>query len=108
MSKPIKLVKVESYYPGKDRMIIGKIDKESYENDICLAVLVIVIEDFKPNELINDVLRETDSYQIRPKALYKNTRGVFFKDEKERRYLTLQEKIDLRIENEELGKFLFE
>lgn len=105
MSNPIKLVEVWSLYTSKDKIItrIGNPYKNKdvdLQSDIALAVLVVVTEDF------NLMDSDTYSYQIRPKALYKSSRGIFYKDGSIRRYLSTQEIIDLKIENRKLGKYL--
>lgn len=109
MSEPIKLVETYSLHSSKDKIITRTVKKYfdlSVEVDVCLAVLVVVIRDFNPDLNIDYILSDTNSFQIRPKALYKSSRGIFYKDEKERRYLSTQEIIDLKIENKELGKYL--
>lgn len=109
MSNPLKLVEVYSTHSSKDKIITRKeklFEDSTYLTDIALAVLTIVTEDFNPLKNINNILYDTYSFQIRPKALYKTTRGIFFKDGSERRYLSTQEIIDLKFENNELGKFL--
>ena len=109
MSNPIKLVEVYSHYTQEDRIVTKRVKKYNglnLEVDVCLAVLVVVTQDFDPNNKINRILEDTCSFQIRPKALYKSKKGIFYKDGKERRYLTNQELIDLMIENKELGSYL--
>jgi hypothetical protein len=108
MSDLIRLVEVYSLYTAKDKIITREVTTNyGCETDAALAVLVEVTKDFDPSKKTDKILYDTASYQIRPKTLYKSKVGIFFKDEEGRRYLTLQEKIDLRIENEQLGKFLF-
>ena len=111
MSKPIKLVETYSFHSAKDKLITRRIqhpdiDNCKFEKDISLSVLTVVTEDFNLEDKIDKILDEKDSYQIRPKALYKSKRGYFYKDEIGRRYLSNQEIIDLKMENEELGKYL--
>ena len=111
MSKPIKLVETYSFHSAKDKLIIRRIqhpdiDNCKFEKDISLSVLTVVTEDFNLDEKIDKILDEKDSYQIRPKALYKSKRGIFYKDEIGRRYLSKQEIIYLKIDNKELGKYL--
>jgi len=111
MSKPIKLVETYSFHSAKDKLITRRIqhpdiDNCKFEKDISLSVLTVVTEDFNLEDKIERILNETESYQIRPKALYKSKRGIFYKDENGRRYLCKQEIIDLKMENEELGKYL--
>jgi len=108
MGKPIRVVEVYSNRSTKDKLITRKITHSElgYSVDVALAVLVVVTKDFNPNKKINVILHDTSSYQIRPKVLYKSTRGLYYKNNDGRRYLELQEIIYLKLENQELGKWI--
>ena len=70
----------QSSYINKDRIILG----EHGYYSITLGVLNI-IRDFNENDDYI-IIKDTESVQIRPKALYKHKNGYYYKD-KERIFL---------------------
>lgn len=106
MKKLINLIKINTYDSSKDKIIINKDNIKNQTNDIALGVLVIIRQDFDIENIDNKIIGENDSFQIRPKSLYKSNRGIFYKEGKERRYLSTQEQIDLKIKNPELAQYL--
>ena len=106
MKNLIRLVEIESFQSAKNKIITRKnVDMGGFRSDVALAVLVIVKKDFELEGITDIILHDTDSYQIRPKALFKSKLGIYFNDDG-RRYLSKQDIIDLKIQNGELGKYL--
>ena len=83
----MKFVMIRDYNHdlSKDKVIIGKIRKtymEGYES-VTLAYLKR-IEDFNENDKYI-IIRNTESIQIRPKAIYRNNKGYYIlEDNKEK------------------------
>ena len=77
---------------AKDRIILKKkIDK--YNTTATLGYL-LEFGTFKPLEDILILSEDTDSVQIRPKAIYKNNKGYYIKQENKRKYLDNIEEIE--------------
>lgn len=70
---------------------------------LSLSVLLTVRADFNPDEEIG-ILRDTDSYQIRPKALYRSESGIYVKLNGKRMYFSREQMDSMRYQ--ELGKYL--
>lgn len=93
MYKPVKVFsgfKENKIYLGTDYM------SENFLQDVCLAVLYPVKDDFKSNGMGSnlDVWHETSSFQVRPKVLYKNKLGIYFNLKGEGRVYLGQDYID--------------
>jgi len=74
----LKLVKIKIYNSYSDDRIVLKEIKDKCP--IGLAVLYEVRNDFLDND--DEIYSDYDSYQVRPKALYKDSKGIFVKAEK--------------------------
>ena len=99
----LSLVEVESRYTAKDKILTGTID----DRDICLSILAIVTADFNPFDCEDYILHsDTYSFQIRPKALYKSKKGIYFKIGSSRHYLTEHELFNLRMDYANFREFL--
>ena len=104
---------------SKDKVIIGEI-KEKYisrytdgttkeqilKYKISIAYLLKMgdfNEDYEFNILVN-----TASVQIRPKAIYKNDKGYYIKNDSKRRYLNKEEVIEVEKCIDKFKKYLEE
>ena len=70
--------------------------KDEYARDVCLAILYTVTDDFSNDGdgSSKDVYGETDSFQVRPKVLYKNKLGIYFNLKGEGRVYLSKDDID--------------
>lgn len=94
-------------YCHKDRVRICK-RKESYFKDLSnnnslydvqymLVILIKTTEDFKLEETFN-IVSNTDSIQYRPKGIFKNSKGYYYKDSNKKvKYLTQEESDQLLV-----------
>lgn len=80
----MKFIILKSFYMSKDRIILGK-----HKTGIGTPTLGYLLEfgTFKPSDDILILSEETDSVQIRPKAIYKNNKGYYIKTDGKRKYL---------------------
>ena len=80
---------------SKDRIIL----KEKIDKYNATATLGYLLEfgTFKPSEDILILSEDTDSVQIRPKAIYKNNKGYYIKQNKKREYLNNINEIEEKI-----------
>lgn len=95
----MKFVMIRDYNHdlSKDKVIIGKIRKtymEGYES-VTLAYLKR-IEDFNENDKYI-IIRNTESIQIRPKAIYRNNKGYYILEDNKRIYLDNIKEIETAI-----------
>ena len=74
--------------------------------DATLGVLVVTTQDFNL-DWEPRVLDDCESFQIRPKALFLSDKGVYFKDNGSRRYLTKDQISNLATINPSLGEILY-
>ena len=91
----MKFIILKSHYMSKDRIILKeKIDK--YNTTATLGYL-LEFGTFKPSEDILILSEDTDSVQIRPKAIYKNNKGYYIKQNNKREYLNNIDEIEEKI-----------
>ena len=89
----MKFIILKSYYMSKDRVIL-KEKCYPYHESATLGYL-LTIRTFNENDDILVLSEDTDSVQIRPKAIYKNNKGYYIKDSNSKRvYLDNIEEIE--------------
>lgn len=88
----MKFIILKSHYMAKDRIIL----KEKIDEYNTTATLGYLLEfgTFKPSDDILILTEDTDSVQIRPKAIYKNNKGYYIKQDNKRKYLDNIEEIE--------------
>lgn len=88
----MKFIILKSHYMSKDRIIL----KENINKYHATATLGYLLEmgTFNQNDDILILSEDTDSIQIRPKAIYKNNKGYYIKQENKRVYLQNNEHIE--------------
>lgn len=89
----MKFIILKSYYTSKDRIILKDFIKRG--SSLC-ATLGYLLEfgTFLPSDDILILSEDTDSVQIRPKAIYKNNKGYYIKKDNKRKYLDNVEEIE--------------
>lgn len=99
----MKFIILKSYYTSKDRIILKDFIKRG--SSLC-ATLGYLLEfgTFNPGDDVLILSEDTDSVQIRPKAIYKNNKGYYIKQNNKRKYLDNIEEIEQAIK--ELKKIL--
>lgn len=91
----MKFIILKSHYMSKDRIILKEnIDK--YRSTATIGYL-LKMGTFNENDEILILSEDTDSIQIRPKAIYKNNKGYYIKDNAKRIYLNNIEDIEQAI-----------
>lgn len=82
----MKFIILKSYYTSKDRIILKDFIERG--SGAC-ATLGYLLEfgTFQPSDNILILTEDTDSVQIRPKAIYKNNKGYYVKTDGKRKYL---------------------
>lgn len=82
----MKFIILKSYYTSKDRIILKDFIERG--SGAC-ATLGYLLEfgTFQPSDNILILTEDTDSVQIRPKAIYKNNKGYYVKTDGKREYL---------------------
>ena len=91
----MKFIILKSHYISKDRIILKeKIDKY---NATATFGYLLEFGTFKPSEYILILSEDTDSVQIRPKAIYKNNKGYYIKQDNKRKYLNNIDEIEEKI-----------
>lgn len=93
----MKFIILKSYYTSKDRIILKDFIKRG--SSLC-ATLGYLLEfgTFLPSDDILILSEDTDSVQIRPKAIYKNNKGYYIKQDNKRKYLANIEEIEQAID----------
>lgn len=88
----MKFIILKSHYMSKDRIILKK------DIDIChaTATLGYLLEmgTFNKKDDVLILSEDTDSIQIRSKAIYRNTKGYYIKENNKRKYLVNVEEIE--------------
>ena len=81
----MKFIILKSHYMSKDRIIL----REKIDEYNATATLGYLLEfgTFNPGDNILILTEDTDSVQIRPKAIYKNNKGYYIKQDNKRKYL---------------------
>lgn len=74
----MKFIILKSYYTSKDRIILKDFIKRG--SSLC-ATLGYLLEfgTFNPGDDVLILSEDTDSVQIRPKAIYKNNKGYYIR-----------------------------
>ena len=88
----MKFIILKSHYMSKDRIVLKKnIDKYHAS-----ATLGYLLENgtFNKDDDILILSEDTDSIQIRPKAIYKNNKGHYIKQDNKRKYLDNVDEIE--------------
>ena len=88
----MKYIILSSHYMSKDRIIL-KEDIGEYHGTATLGYL-LEFGTFKPSDSILILSENTDSVQIRPRAIYKNSKGYYIKQDNKRKYLADIEEIE--------------
>lgn len=89
----MKFIILKSYYTSKDRIIL----KENIEkgSSICATLgYLLEIRTFNEEDDILILSENTDSVQIRPKAIYKNIKGYYIKEDNKRKYIKNKEDVE--------------
>ena len=82
----MKFIILKSYYTSKDRIILKENIKKG--SSVCATLgYLLEIKTFNENDAILILSEDTDSVQIRPKAIYKNNKGYYIKKDNKRKYL---------------------
>ena len=92
----MKFIILKSYYASEDRIIL----KENFKTGSSLKATLgylLKIGTFNENDDILVLSENTDSIQIRPKAIYKNNKGYYIKYNNKRVYLKNTETIEMAI-----------
>lgn len=92
----MKFIILSSHYMSKDRIILKK-DIDEYYATATLGYL-LEFGTFKPSEDILILSEDIDSVQIRPRAIYKNSKGYYIKQDNKRKYLANIEEIEQAID----------
>lgn len=87
----MKFIILKSYYMSKDRIILKDIKNSSAK--LTLGYL-LKMGKFNENDDILVLNEDTDSVQIRPKAIYKNNKGYYIKSDNKRVYLDNTEEME--------------
>lgn len=98
----MKFIILRSHYMSKERIILKR-DIDKYHTTATLGYL-LEFGTFKPSEYILILSEDTDSVQIRPRAIYKNSKGYYIKQDNKRKYLDNTEEIEQAIK--EFKEFL--
>lgn len=77
---------------SKDRIILRK-KIDEYNATATLGYL-LEMETFNKNDDVLILSEDTDSIQIRPKAIYKNSKGYYIKEDNKRKYIQNEEEIE--------------
>lgn len=96
------MIKEFSWDLSKDKVIIGK----NKDENISIAYL-LVIADFDQDYDFN-IIRNTESVQIRPKAIYKNDKGYYKKVDGKREYFNEDRVEEIEQAIEKFKKYLEE
>ena len=92
----MKFIILKSYYTSKDRIILKEFIERGSGASATLGYL-LEFGTFKPSENILILSEDTDSVQIRPKAIYKNNKGYYIKQNNKREYLNNINEIEEKI-----------
>lgn len=88
----MKFIILKSHYMSKDRVVL-KENCYPYNATATLGYL-LTIRTFNENDDILVLEENTDSVQIRPKAIYKNNQGYYILKDSKRVYLDNVEEIE--------------
>lgn len=87
----MKFIILKSYYMSKDRIVLKQ--ARPCSSTPTLGYL-LKMGTFNENDDILVLSEDTDSIQIRPKAIYKNNKGYYIKTDNKRIYLENIEEIE--------------
>lgn len=88
----MKFIILNSYYMSKDRIILK--EPKSCSSKTATLGYLLTMGTFNENDDILVLNEDTDSVQIRPKAIYKNNKGYYIKEDNKRVYLKNIEEIE--------------
>ena len=89
----MKFIILKSYYTSKNRIILKEFIERGSGASATLGYL-LEFGTFTPSDDILILTEDTDSVQIRPKAIYKNNKGYYIKQDNKRKYLDNIEEIE--------------
>ena len=92
----MKFIILKSYYTSKDRIILKEFIERGSGASATLGYL-LEFGTFTPSDDILILTEDTDSVQIRPKAIYKNNKGYYIKQNNKREYLNNINEIEEKI-----------
>lgn len=88
---------VKSFHNSKDKLIVGETKfSERLMEPVSVAILVNVTENFELNNVV-EIIDDTDSFQIRPKAIHMNSKGYYYKLNSSPVYLTDDQIKDMEV-----------
>lgn len=87
----MKFIILKSYYMSKDRIVLGN---HKIGSGTPTLGYLLKMGTFNENDNILMLSEDTDSIQIRPKAIYKNNKGYYIKVDNKRAYLENIEEIE--------------
>ena len=88
----MKFIILKSHYMSKDRIVLK--EKCYLYNATATLGYLLTIRTFNENDDILVLEENTDSVQIRPKAIYKNNQGYYILKDNKRVYLDNVEEIE--------------
>lgn len=92
----MKFIILKSYYTSKDRIILKEFIERGSGASATLGYL-LEFGTFKPSDDILILTEDTDSVQIRPKAIYKNNKCYYIKQDNKIKYLNNIDEIEEKI-----------
>ena len=96
------MIKDYSWDLSKDKVILGTI--ENGKRTITLAYLIVIADFDKDCEY--NIIFNTESVQIRPKAIYKNNKGYYIKSDNKRIYLNSKDTQEVEKAIEKFKRYL--
>lgn len=90
-----RVIVLKGYLPDKNRLhvygcAIKDLDEEDKQNhrikNLTVGLLMETRNDFRYEQQL--IHGESDSYQVRPKALFKSNKGLFYKEDNKRVYIS--------------------
>ena len=88
----MKFIILKSHYISKDRIVLK--EKCYLYNENATLGYLLKMGTFNENDDILFLSENTDSIQIRPKAIYKNNKGYYIKQDNKRIFLDNIEEIE--------------
>lgn len=88
----MKFIILKSHYMSKDRIVLK--EKCYLYNASATLGYLLKMGTFNENDDVLVLSEDTDSIQIRPKAIYKNNKGYYIKQDNKRIFLDNIEEIE--------------
>lgn len=88
----MKFIILKSHYMSKDRIVLK--EKGYLYNASATLGYLLTMRTFNENDDVLVLSEDTDSIQIRPKAIYKNNKGYYIKQDNKRIFLDNIEEIE--------------